>query len=135
MSSGSPSEALTLLSLAEATPLDEFHSAEVYLRRGQLAFLVNRGRDAPSLLLKAAERFERLDPVLARDTYLEAVFAGLLAGRFAEGGGVRAVAQAIRRAPAVVSNWLVRREGSSPTVAPSAVVSAFSGLHVRFPAS
>jgi DNA-binding CsgD family transcriptional regulator len=99
MSSGSPNEALTLLSLAEATPLDEFHSAEVYLRRGQLAFLVNRGRDAPSLLLKAAERFERLDPVLSRDTYLEAVFAGLLAGRFAEGGGVRAVAQAIRRAP------------------------------------
>ena len=43
MSSGSPSEALTLLSLAEATSLDEFHSAEVYLRRGQLAFLVNRG--------------------------------------------------------------------------------------------
>ena len=38
--------------------------------------------------------------MLARDTYLEAVFAGLLAGRFAEGGGVRAVAQAIRRAPA-----------------------------------
>jgi DNA-binding CsgD family transcriptional regulator len=99
MSSGSPNEALTLLSLAEATPLDEFHSAELYLRRGQLAFLVNRGRDAPSLLLKAAQRFERLDPVLSRDTYLEAVFAGLLAGRFAEGGGVRAVAQAIRRAP------------------------------------
>src|SRR5580704_17017479 len=99
MSSGSPNEALTLLSLAEATPLDEFHSAELYLRRGQLAFLVNRGRDAPSLLLKAAERFERLDAVVARDTYLEAGFAGLLAGRFAEGGGVRAVAQAIRRAP------------------------------------
>jgi len=100
MSSGSPDEALTLLTLAEASPLDEFHSAEVYLQRGQLAFLVNRGREAPSLLLKAAERFERLDPLLARDTYLEAVFAGLLAGRFGEAGGVRAVAQAIRRAPA-----------------------------------
>ena len=68
MSSGSPNEALTLLSFAEATPLDEFHRAEVYLRRGQLAFLVNRGRDAPSLLLKAAERFERLDPVLLHGT-------------------------------------------------------------------
>jgi len=100
MSSGSPKEALELLAVAEAAPLDEFRRAEVYLRRAQLAFLVDRGRDAPSLLLKAAERFERLDPMLARDTYLEAVFAGLLAGRFGEGGGVGAVAQAIRRAPA-----------------------------------
>ena len=100
MSSGVAQRGADIAVPCGTTPLDEFHSAEVYLRRGQLAFLVNRGRDAPSLLLKAAERFERLNPVLARDTYLEAVFAGLLAGRFAEGGGVRAVAQAIRRAPA-----------------------------------
>ena len=38
----------------------------------QIAFAVDRGRDAPRLLLEAAGRLERLDPALARETYLDA---------------------------------------------------------------
>jgi hypothetical protein len=49
--------------------------------RAQIAFAVNRGRDAPPLLLKAAKRLEPLDANVARDTYLEAIFAALFAGR------------------------------------------------------
>jgi DNA-binding CsgD family transcriptional regulator len=67
--------------------------------RGQVAFASSRGSDAPPLLLKAARQFERLDPRLARDTYLDALAAATFAGRLALGGGVREVAEAARMAP------------------------------------
>jgi DNA-binding CsgD family transcriptional regulator len=67
--------------------------------RGQIAFAVNRGSDAPPLLLKAAKRLEPLDVNLARDTYLEAIFAALFAGRLSDGVGVLEAAQAARSAP------------------------------------
>jgi len=99
MACGEPDEALTLLSIAEHSPLDEFHRARVDLVRAQIAFAVNRGSDAPPLLLKAAKRLEPLDVNVARDTYLEALFAALFAGRLAEPGGVLKAAQAARLAP------------------------------------
>jgi DNA-binding CsgD family transcriptional regulator len=98
MASGAPDEALELLSIAERTPLDEFDRARVDLVRAQIAFAVNRGSDAPPLLLKAAKRLEPLDVKLARDTYLEAIFAALFAGRLGEGGVLEA-AHAARSAP------------------------------------
>jgi DNA-binding CsgD family transcriptional regulator len=98
MASGAPDEALELVSIAERAPLDEFDRARVDLVRAQIAFAVNRGSDAPPLLLKAAKRLEPLDVKLARDTYLEAIFAALFAGRLGE-GGVLEVAQAARSAP------------------------------------
>jgi hypothetical protein len=67
--------------------------------RGQIAFASRRGGDAPPLLLKAARRFEPLDPRLARDTYLDALAAATFAGRLAFGGGIPAVAEAARAAP------------------------------------
>jgi DNA-binding CsgD family transcriptional regulator len=93
--------ALRLLEMAEAGPLDELQRARAELLRGQIAFASSRGSEAPPLLLKAAQSFERLDVGLARQTYLEALSAAQYAGRFARGGGaMREVAEAARAAPA-----------------------------------
>jgi DNA-binding CsgD family transcriptional regulator len=92
--------AIGLLAEAEVRPLDEFGRARAELLRARLAFAVNRGSDAPSLLLSAAKRLERLDVALARDTYLEALSAAQFAGRLAGGDeDVLAVAQGALSAP------------------------------------
>ncbi|MEN3281043.1 MAG: hypothetical protein V7607_2183, partial [Solirubrobacteraceae bacterium] len=92
--------ALGLLATAEAGPLEGLQRARVDLLRGQIAMASSRGRDAPPLLLKAARRLESLDAGLARETYLEALFAAVYAGRFADGGGLREVAECVRAGPA-----------------------------------
>jgi DNA-binding CsgD family transcriptional regulator len=89
-----------LLAKAETGSLDQFQRARVDLVRGQLAFALNRGREAPPMLLHAADQLATLDPALAREAYLEALFAALFAGRMGKAGGVREAAQAARRAPA-----------------------------------
>jgi DNA-binding CsgD family transcriptional regulator/tetratricopeptide (TPR) repeat protein len=91
--------ALGLLATAETGPSDEWQRARADLLRGQIAFVSRRGMDAPTLLLKAARQFEPLDPGMARETYLDALGAALVAGRLAVGGGVREVAEAARWAP------------------------------------
>jgi DNA-binding NarL/FixJ family response regulator len=94
--------ALRLLAAAEAGPLDEFQRARVDLLRGEVAFATSVGSDAASLLLAAARRLEPLDLDLARETYLDAWAAGLMAGRLAGGTTVadvsRAASAAARRA-------------------------------------
>ena len=92
---GAPDTALNLLAMAQAGPLDELQRARAELLRAQITFAVNRGRDAPPLLLAAAKRLEPLDATLARETYLDAFSAALFAGRLARGGGVREVAEAV----------------------------------------
>jgi DNA-binding CsgD family transcriptional regulator len=96
---GAPDVALALLATAQAGPLDELQRARVDLLQAQIAFAVNRGRDAPPLLLAAAKRLEPLDVGLARETYLEALQAAMFVGRLASGGGLLEVAGAARRAP------------------------------------
>jgi DNA-binding CsgD family transcriptional regulator len=96
---GAFNAALGLLAAAEAGPLEELQRAHVELLRGQIAFASSRGRDAPPLLLEAAKRFELLDVGLARETYLEALFAATFAGRLASGGGLREVAECARAGP------------------------------------
>jgi DNA-binding CsgD family transcriptional regulator len=92
--------ALELLGTTEAAPLNELQRARVDLLHAQLAFVSNRGRDAPPLLLSAARRLERIDADLARATYLDTVSAAMFAGHLASpGGGVHEVAQAARAAP------------------------------------
>jgi len=98
VSSGSPSEALDLLSVGEQSPLDEGLRAQADLVRAFAAFSVNRGSDALRLLLAAAKRLEPLDAARARETYLDAMRAALYAGRFS-GDGVLRVAEAARSAP------------------------------------
>jgi DNA-binding CsgD family transcriptional regulator len=91
--------ALRLVGIAEAGPLTELQRAQVALLRGEIEFAVNRGRDAPPLLLSAAKRLEPLDIGLARVTYLEALSAAISAGRLGAPDGVRRTADAARRAP------------------------------------
>src|SRR3954452_2531189 len=79
--------ALNLLAVADAGPLSEPQQARVDVLRAQLAFVTNRGRDAPPLLLKAANRLEPIDARLARATYLDALTAAMFAGRLATAGG------------------------------------------------
>ena len=89
----------SLVTTAEAGPLDECQRARVELLRGQIALFSTLGRDAPPLLLKAAQHLERVDAGLARDTYLDAWGAALLAGRLATQAGLLEVSRAARSAP------------------------------------
>ena len=91
--------ALRLVAIAESGPLNEFQRAQVELVRGQIAFALGRGSDAPSLLLKAAKRFERLDQRLARETYLDALAAVFVPGILASDESVLETARAATVAP------------------------------------
>jgi DNA-binding CsgD family transcriptional regulator len=88
-----------LLSIAEAGAISDLQQARIDLIAADLAFVTNRGSDAPSLLLKAASRLEPIDVDLSRATYLQALAAGMFAGRLAVGGGVLEVARAAVAAP------------------------------------
>jgi DNA-binding CsgD family transcriptional regulator len=92
---GASDAALRLLATAEAGPLDALERARAELLRAQIAFVTTRGRDAPPLLLAAAKRLEPLDPLLARETYLDAFAAALSADRLARGGDAAEVAAAV----------------------------------------
>ena len=83
----------------EAGRLDALQTAEVEHLRGQIAFDQGRGSDAAQLLLHAARLLERLDPDLARETYLKALTAAMFAGDLGRPGGVREAAEAARTAP------------------------------------
>ena len=91
--------ALELLALVEASTPDELQMAHVELLRAQIAFASSLGTTAPPLLLKAAKRLERLDPELARETYLDAWGAALFAGRSASAGSLLEVSRAATSAP------------------------------------
>jgi len=93
---GEPRTARDLLSIAGRGPLDKLRSAELEVMRARMAFALGRGRDAPAMLLKAAKSLEPLDPIGARDTYLDAMRAVLFAGRFAKDTDLRDVAVAAR---------------------------------------
>ena len=91
--------ARSLLGTAETRPLDEVQRARVDLLRGQIALFSTLGSEAPPLLLTAAQHLEHIDAALARDTYLDAWGAALLAGRLATRGGLLEVSRAARSAP------------------------------------
>ena len=89
-----------LLGTAEAGPLDELGEARTDLLRAEVAFAQRRGGDTPLLLLKAARKLQTLDVRLARSTYLDALAAGLFAGRLAgTGGSLLDVSRAVATAP------------------------------------
>ena len=90
---------LELLAMAEASTPNELQQAQVELLRGQIAFASSMGSAAPPLLLNAAQRLERLDPELARETYLDAWGAAMFAGRFASAGSLVEVSRAAMSAP------------------------------------
>ncbi|WP_022883822.1 AAA family ATPase [Glaciibacter superstes] len=101
---GASDEALVLLAAAEAEPLDDLSAALSSLLRGQIAFFSSRGREAPPLLIAAAQQLQVLDGAIAREAYLDAVSAGLVVGRFAADVGLLEVAEAASAAPAARGN-------------------------------
>jgi DNA-binding CsgD family transcriptional regulator len=103
---GAQDAALTLVAAAEAGPLSDLQRAQADRLRGEIAY-TRRGHEAPRLLLRAAERLEPLDLRLARDTYLDALWAAHITGRLAPGALVQETAQAALRAP---------RPAEAPTV-------------------
>ena len=101
-----------LLSIAEAGPLSDFQQARIDLIGAELAFLTNRGSEAPPLLLKAARRLKPIDAELSRATYLQALTAGYYCRsprprRGRAGGGAR------RRGRAAAAPRAARTRSSS----------------------
>ena len=97
---GALEAAQVLLGKVESGPPDDLRAAHVGQLRGHLAFATGNTADAPRLLLETARRFEKLAPVLSRETYLDAIAYSLLAGRFAAPVAVKDVAAAAVTAPA-----------------------------------
>jgi ATP/maltotriose-dependent transcriptional regulator MalT len=85
-----------LLAAAEVGPLDEVQRARLDLLRAEAAYSENRGSDAPALLLRAAQTLEPLDPLVARETFLDAWSSALFAGRFASTASMREVSREAR---------------------------------------
>jgi hypothetical protein len=94
LQAGAFDAALQLLASAETATLDELGHARVALLRGQIAFASSYGGEASALLLNAARRIERLDPALARETYMDAWIAAFFAGQFASAGSLHEVSRA-----------------------------------------
>jgi DNA-binding CsgD family transcriptional regulator len=99
LDAGAPDTTSELLATAAMCPLDEPQIARLERLRAQVAYVRTRGRDGPELLLQAAQRLAPIDPALARETYLEALWAAIRAGRFASGRGLIEIAEAARNAP------------------------------------
>jgi DNA-binding CsgD family transcriptional regulator len=95
---GDPGAASRLLVAAEDGPLDALAAAHAQRLRGAVALGLRRGGEAVPFLLDAAGRLESIDPALARETYLEALRAASISGRFGPDLQRRA-AEAARRAP------------------------------------
>jgi DNA-binding CsgD family transcriptional regulator len=98
LQAGALEAAAGLLTTAAAGPLDELRQARTALLRGQIAF-ASASSDAPALLANAARQLEPLDAALARQTYLDAWVAAMLAGRFAGAGSLPEVSRAAWSAP------------------------------------
>jgi DNA-binding CsgD family transcriptional regulator len=96
---GALEAASELASSADRCPLDDHQRAELDLLRAQVSFASERGREAPRLLLTAAQHLERHDAMRARETYLDAMTAALFAGKLANAVHARDVAEAILAAP------------------------------------
>src|SRR5262249_9002789 len=87
-----------LLAVASSTPLGELDEARVQRMHACVTFARSSGGDTPSLLSAAAKRMEPLDPGLARETHLEALWAAVRSARFGTAKGVVEAAAAAPRA-------------------------------------
>ncbi|MET0698455.1 MAG: AAA family ATPase [Mycobacterium sp.] len=99
LDAGDTQAATRLSEVADATAVDARHHAYVALLTAKLAFASDRGRGGPRLLLAAARELADHEPSLARDTYLEALMAAMIVGRFAidKDHGPEQIARAARR--------------------------------------
>ena len=99
LQAGAFGQALDLLAMAEAGPLDEFQRARVDVVRGSVAFASGPSGDAPALLLKAARRLESFDLELARETYLIAWCAAVTAEHLTGADVYLEICRAVRALP------------------------------------
>ena len=76
-----------VLAEAEADAVDDLQRARVEQLRAAIDRASTSGSQAPQLLLHAARRLESLDPELARQTYLDAWSAAIVAAGLAAPGG------------------------------------------------
>jgi len=90
--------ALGLVATAEAGPLDGFRRARADLLRGHLALALGSS-DAALLLLRAASRLAPFDLDLARETYLTAWGAAVIAGDLEGGRILGEISRAVRSLP------------------------------------
>jgi DNA-binding CsgD family transcriptional regulator len=119
---GATDAAYELLAVAEIAPADELQRARMARLRAEIVFARRRGREAPRLLLDAAQRLEHLDSALARETYLEALGAAVLAGDLSRGPSVEVVAAAARSSA----------QAASALPQPRAIDLLLNGLAARF---
>lgn len=105
LDAGASTGALRLLTIAEASSDSKALGARIELLRAKIGFSTARRGDAAAQLLAAAKHLGDTDPVVARETYLEAITASILAGHLAEGQAhsALAVATAARDAPSAPS--------------------------------
>ncbi|HET7665799.1 MAG TPA: AAA family ATPase [Mycobacterium sp.] len=99
LDAGSLDAATEMLDRAVESSNNESVNARVDLLRAKLAWAARRGRDAPPLLLAAAQRLASVDPTLARDAYLEALMSAMIVGRLAtdDASTPELIARAARR--------------------------------------
>jgi DNA-binding CsgD family transcriptional regulator len=97
---GAVDAAAALLAMVRDGPPVAFRQARADRLAGRIAYDAGQVRDAPALLLQAAQRLEPLDAELSRATYLDALAAALLSGRMMRGVSLLDIAVAARSAPA-----------------------------------
>ncbi|MQY11985.1 hypothetical protein SRB5_21130 [Streptomyces sp. RB5] len=95
---GAPEAALRLLEDARALPLTALQQALVARLDARAGYALRRDGGGARRLLAAAQGLEGLDPVLARDTYIEALAAAVYGGRLGDREQAAAVARAILEA-------------------------------------
>ena len=88
-------DALELLDAVRLKPLDEHEQIMADLTRGRVLSSSRSASAGLPLLLDAAKQLESLDPVLATETYRDAIYAAQTAGRLPGDTGVTQVATAI----------------------------------------
>jgi DNA-binding CsgD family transcriptional regulator len=97
---GASDAALRLLDSARDVQLTARQAALGARLRARAEYAIHRDRDGARRLLAAAQGLEAHDPVLARDTYIEALAAALYGGRLGDEETVAAVSNAILDATA-----------------------------------
>ncbi|MFJ3671139.1 AAA family ATPase [Streptomyces sp. NPDC090106] len=95
---GAYDTARELVDMADLDPLGEVGTGRANLLRGQITSAARSAGAGLPLLLRAARQLQPYDSELARQTYRDAIYAALTAGRLAT-GGVRDVAEAVLSVP------------------------------------
>lgn len=97
---GASEAGLRLLDSARDHPMTPLQEALLARLRARAGYALRRESDGARRLLAAAQGLEGLDPVLARDTYIEALAAAIYGGRLGDADVVAEVAEAILEATA-----------------------------------